>query len=70
MRLTIVILQKRYRRLQHCGLVHLPVRCGDEGTQVIHQRVELIPTLLLAEVAGFPAKKTASYQKKQAGKKS
>lgn len=32
MRLTIVILQKRYRRLQHCGLVHLPVRCGDEGT--------------------------------------
>lgn len=60
---TVVVLQKCYRRLQHCRLVHLPIRRGDECTQVVHQRVELIPSLLLAEVAGFPANKTASYTK-------
>jgi len=57
---TIVVLQEGYRGLQDRGLVHLSAGCGYQGAQVVDQRVELIPPLLLAEITRFSAKEATS----------
>lgn len=48
---TVVILQKCDCRLQNCRFVHLPAVGGDHRTEFINQQVELVSSLLLAEIS-------------------
>ena len=52
----VVLLQEADGRLEHGGLVHLPLAVGadDDGAQLDNQAVELVPPLLLRVVPGLP----------------
>jgi len=55
-----MIFQEGYRGLQDRGLIHLSAGCGYQGAEIVDQRVELISSLLLAEITRFPAKEATS----------
>lgn len=48
---TVVVFQKKYRRLEHGRLVHFSGVCAHQAAQLVDQHVELVPSLLLAQVS-------------------
>lgn len=47
----VVVHEEGDRGLEHCRFVHLPVVDRHHRTQFVDQQIELVPALLLAEVA-------------------
>ena len=52
---TLVCFQELDGRLEDSGLVHLFIAGGHHGAKLVDKKVELVSSLLLAEVASFPA---------------
>lgn len=55
-----MIFQEGYRRLEDGGFIHFPVAGGDHGAELVHQHVELVSPLLLAQVT-CPSKNKYIY---------